>query len=179
MRVWIIASLCLQEASINRSLDDCWTNCTEMLGLCGKEMTELEFQEVEKYRYHFWKMGVIGRGGVSAEVISSDYQIQDKEPKRKMLREQQTRHKRLCILCWRQPWLFCQRISLSEIIHLERINQQMFSKENAEWSRNIYRQNLRRMLKQFIHKHKHTTNWALMQFSFVKLSFALKTFSNA
>ena len=32
-----------------------------MLGLCGKEMTELEFQEVEKYRYHFLKIGVIGR----------------------------------------------------------------------------------------------------------------------
>ena len=51
----------MQEASINRSLDDCWTNCTEMLGLCGKEMTELEFQEVEKYRYHLLKIGVIGR----------------------------------------------------------------------------------------------------------------------
>ena len=32
-----------------------------MLVLCGKEMTELEFQEVEKYRYHFCKIGVIGR----------------------------------------------------------------------------------------------------------------------
>ena len=88
-----------------------------MLGLCGKEMTELEFQEVEKYRYHFCKISVIERG-VSAEVMSFDYQIQDKQPLRKMLREQQTRHKRLCILCWRQPWLFCQRISLSEIIQL-------------------------------------------------------------
>ena len=170
MRVWIIAWLCLQEASINRSLDDCWTNCTEMLVLCGREMTELEFQEVEKYRYHFCKIGVIGRkmlylglrslkskgftldlwgvayliqfkGGVSAEVMSFYYQIQDKQLMRAIDKTQTSLYSLLMPAMAVLGFLWMKSFNCKEI------NQQMFSKENAEWSCNIFRQNLRSMLK--------------------------------